>query len=86
MPTEPVFFVPAAEQAFRRMTSPMPPVAMHLTAYGDDAEASMRQMCSGGLPVVGQRYVWVCTNVTTTDGKIQAAFQLMPLDPEGQGA
>lgn len=55
-------------------------VAMHLTAYGQDAEASIRQMCSGHVPVVGQRYVWLCTGVSTTDGRMQADFQLTPVE------
>ena len=82
MPIDPTLFVPTSEQGTLRLTPVSPPVAMHLTASGDDAEASMRQMCSGEMPVVGQRYGWVCTGVTTTDGRIQAAFQLIPLDPE----
>ena len=86
MPTEPVFFVPAAEQDALRITSPMPSVAMHLVAYGDGAEASLRQFCSGHLPVVGQCYVWVCTGVHTEAGKMWADFQLMPLDAEQEGA
>ena len=61
----------------------VPMVAMHLTAYGQDAEASIRHMCSGALPVVGQRYVWVCTGVNAPDADLmQADFQLLPLEEQ----
>jgi hypothetical protein len=60
-------------------------VAMNLHVYGQDAEAQIREMCSGAMPRVGQRFVWVCTGLTVADASIQVRFQLTPLDEEAQG-
>jgi hypothetical protein len=55
-------------------------VAMQLHVSGQDAEAQIREMCSGALPVVGHRYVWLCTGLTVADASMHVSFQLTPLD------
>jgi hypothetical protein len=55
--------------------------ALHIRTSGQDGEADLRAMCSGHLPQVGQRYVYVCTGVHVADtGQIDVSFLLTPLE------
>jgi hypothetical protein len=57
-------------------------IGMTLHATGPEAEAEVRRLCSGYLPRVGERYVWVCTAVQTSGEGIRVQFSLMPLEEE----
>jgi hypothetical protein len=59
-----------------------PALAMTIHATGPSAEAEVRQLCSGHLPQVDERYVWVCTAVHTAGEAISVHFQLTPMEEQ----
>jgi hypothetical protein len=69
-----------AEERVRLMPQGIRPIGMCMQGFGVDAEAQLRAMCNGALPVVGQRYVWLCTAVQTDADPVYAHFTLIPVD------
>lgn len=65
-----------------RLTVQLPDLVMAIHATGPDAEAEVRQLCSGHLPRVGERYVLVCTAVRAGSNEMTVQFQLASLEED----